>query len=283
MINKCYSNGTITIIGNSFAIGGFSGSQTTFLCENCYAQVDVTIYTGEISYVGGFAGLSSMSNINSYSCGKIIVEDGSTAVGGFLGGGGSDGVYLLNCYSAGIVICDGSHVGGFIGEVMDDTPKENISNCAYWTGAFSIAFGYWAIPSTAFPYDEWDQSQPWNYNIGDKFYAYNDCPYFHVSLSSHPPPYWGLSGMITLFEVVNDSSAFGMIVFDSAIAADESNVFYRDEGFAAIRCKILGQYTPADINPPPTYIKMLAEVGGTDESVRTSFYSDTHKVYAQGT
>ena len=283
-IKKSYSKGSISS-ENSAGLGGFCGMNTTQKIEDCYSHSSIEV-TGLSAGIGGFCGaFFDGIFINCYSSGNVDATAGSEKVGGFNGtaGPGPGEVYLSNCYSVGVVTCNGTDVGGFVGLVTDGILESSISNCAYWTGAFPVAFGHWEVPAETFPYDEFTGSAV-DYSIGDKFYAYNYCPYTYYAPSYVTPPFWGASDKVTVFEVTNDNGSYAPIVFYTVIGiSSTSNLTFTDEGFAAIRCTILGEYAISEVDPQPTYITMLAEVGGTDEPDRTTFYDKAHKVYAQGT
>lgn len=133
VITNCYSTGNIDCNGNYYYVGGFCGQNSNYsVITNCYSTGNVE---SDDSFVGGFCGLNSASQIsNSYSTCSVISS--AYNAGGFCG----ENIFnaLINtCYSTGAVSCD-YYGGGFCG--LNDG-SSSISYC-YSIGTVTITGDY---------------------------------------------------------------------------------------------------------------------------------------------
>ena len=113
-------------------IGGFVGTITSGIVEDCSCSATVTGGTGQ---TGGFAGSSSAMMIRRCRATGAVTTSGST-VGGFVGNAGGNGA-ISECYASGDVTAGNQNAGGFVGY---DKGGAKISNC-YALGTVSAANG----------------------------------------------------------------------------------------------------------------------------------------------
>ncbi len=121
---NCYANGTITVDAESdsdISIGGFAGHDSSgkWKSENCYSNVDVSLYgLGKYCFGGFIGGIDSYAQpydvlINSYS--NINLNDFSqnkdSFFGGFIGNRNGSGV-VSNCFYNSSIALDNAVVKG---------------------------------------------------------------------------------------------------------------------------------------------------------------------------
>ena len=120
-------------------VGGFVGSITGGMVEDCSCSATVTGGTGQ---TGGFAGSSSTISssgpmtIRRCRATGAVTASGSTA-GGFVGNAGGTGV-ISECYASGDVTAGNRNAGGFVGY---DNGGAKISDC-FALGTVSATNGY---------------------------------------------------------------------------------------------------------------------------------------------
>ena len=130
-ISNSYATGTVTgDAAYSYDIGGLVGYNEGTI-ENSYATGDVSGY----EEVGGLVGYNSYEIYNSYATGTVTGDAAdSYDIGGLVGY--NEGT-IENSYAT----CDVSgyeYIGGLVGY----NNGGNISECAWYTGAYSDAIGY---------------------------------------------------------------------------------------------------------------------------------------------
>lgn len=146
-ITDSWATGSLEASNASY-IGGFVGAasatQTTTF-STCWANVNVTATTTNVSSTGGFTGLlfgNTMRFINCYARGNVT---GAYANGGFVGFCSGTGTSAaINCYSTGSV--GGTRAGGFVGQ----TGTQIFTNC-YWdnqTSTKTAAAGAGSVTGT---------------------------------------------------------------------------------------------------------------------------------------
>ncbi len=126
--------------------GGLVGHCGNGNIEDCYSHKNIVCDFSSPdsniqllgSLVGGFGNIN-----NSYSSGNIsITIDGNvSSIGGLMGSKGSSNT-ITNCYSVGTVTIDAlvkQYIGGFLG----NTGTLNLTNCAWYTGAYTKAIGHY--------------------------------------------------------------------------------------------------------------------------------------------
>jgi len=138
-VYHCSSDSIVSVISNHESInpcvGGIVGNAgISTSIELCYhsGAVSVTSGTNQYSYAGGIVGISGMDVIinNCYHTGSASAVNSQTNTNSVAGGiVGSSICSVINCYSTGTVICQGT-LGSVIGEdisnIMDeDTKVEN--------------------------------------------------------------------------------------------------------------------------------------------------------------
>jgi hypothetical protein len=138
VISQCFTTGTVIGTGgDSYGVGGLFGEGYTFNMTDCYSTASVT----GPDYVGGLVG-----NIG--------------------------GASITNCYSTGLVTCDGSFVGGFVGN--DDSNDGIITNC-FWdtetsgqlTSAGAEVGKTTAEMKTLGTFTDWDFTTVWHISVVD--------------------------------------------------------------------------------------------------------------------
>ncbi|MGN6420404.1 MAG: T9SS type A sorting domain-containing protein [Pseudobacter sp.] len=146
-ITDSWATGTLESNNASYT-GGFVGAASTTngaTFSTCWANVNVTATTANVSSTGGFTGLlfgNNMRFINCYARGNVT---GAYTNGGFVGFCSGTGTSsAINCYSTGSV--GGTRAGGFVGT----TGTQTFSNC-YWdnqTSTKSAAAGSGTVTGT---------------------------------------------------------------------------------------------------------------------------------------
>jgi lysophospholipase L1-like esterase len=139
VIENCVNKADVTLhyTGENNAdahIGGIVG------CAYMYAVAGSVIRgcsnTGSVGYssenggkpqrVGGIAGYSGFSVLNSWNSGDV---SGASDVGGIVGMSYLTGIYIVNCWNAGSVTAASNAYGGIVGRILAVTGTTCVYNC----------------------------------------------------------------------------------------------------------------------------------------------------------
>jgi hypothetical protein len=107
-IARCYATGSVTGGDDVGRIGGLVGDLYPGTVNDCYSMV--TVSGGEDSgSLGGLVGMNSGSITNSYSTGKVFIEQGGFGLGGLVGVryDGTDTNNFWDIQTSGTEISDG--------------------------------------------------------------------------------------------------------------------------------------------------------------------------------
>ena len=124
-------NGKVQNLGitnSNFIINHNAGAITGFLQNseiiNCYSNINVTVQGNNLINIGGIVGnmLENSEIKNSYNISKILASDGSSHIGGIVGGCTNSSI--KNCYNNAEIIGD-EQIGGIVGYINNSI----IINC----------------------------------------------------------------------------------------------------------------------------------------------------------